>query len=75
MVPPIRWNSAVMFLAASDIQLGRGEPITARCITCGVMLQAVEVAEVGALVISCPDGHTTFRVKRDRKVNRPPDNG
>jgi hypothetical protein len=45
-------------------QLRQGLPVTATCFKCGLRLLAEEVEATGALVIRCPDGHTSFRAKR-----------
>jgi hypothetical protein len=45
-------------------QLRQGQPITATCIKCGQVLTVETIATVGVLVIRCPDGHTSFRAKR-----------
>lgn len=49
----------------------RGEAILARCNVCGRTLNVTEVAEVGALVVTCPDGHVSFRASRDKSRLRP----
>ena len=42
-------------------QIRAGEPVTATCATCGNVLVADALETTGALVIRCPDGHTSFR--------------
>lgn len=44
-------------------QWRRGEPITARCITCGRILEVTEVQATGTTVVLCPEGHTSYRSK------------
>jgi hypothetical protein len=48
-------------------QLRNHEPVTATCIKCHQLLQVSEVEATGALVIRCPDGHTLFRARRDKR--------
>lgn len=44
-------------------QWRRGEEISARCMTCQQILQVTRVEATKTLVVSCPDGHTSFRAK------------
>jgi hypothetical protein len=44
----------------------RGEPITAGCNKCGHTLAVTVVAAVGALVVTCPQGHISFHATREK---------
>lgn len=44
-------------------QWRRGEPVTARCLKCDQLLQVTAIETTKALVVACPDGHTSFRAK------------
>ena len=44
-------------------QWRRGEVISARCSKCGHVLQVTVVEATKALIVACPDGHTSFRAK------------
>jgi hypothetical protein len=44
-------------------QRRHGEPITAVCATCGEVLQVTEIVETKTTVVSCPNGHTSYRAK------------
>jgi hypothetical protein len=46
-------------------QFRQGVTTTAQCITCSDVLEVVEVKETGALLVSCPRGHVSFRARRD----------
>jgi hypothetical protein len=44
-------------------QWRRGEEISARCMKCHQLLQVTHLEATKALVVSCPEGHTSFRAK------------
>jgi len=44
-------------------QWRRGEAISARCSKCQHVLMVTLVEATRTLVVSCPDGHTSFRAK------------
>jgi hypothetical protein len=45
----------------------KGEPITALCFKCGMLLQLERVAATGAVVVRCPNGDTFFRSVQARR--------
>lgn len=45
-------------------QLRAGTAVSATCIKCGKTLVAETVEVIGAIVIRCPAGHTSFRARR-----------
>lgn len=55
-------------------QRRRGEPITARCVKCGLPLEIEEVAATGVVIVRCANGDTLFRAKH-AKATVPPVSG
>lgn len=56
-------------------QRRRGEPITARCTKCGLPLTIEEIQATGVVIVRCPTGDTTFRIKHAKGSSLPNENG
>lgn len=44
-------------------QRRRGEPITARCVKCGLPLEIEEIPATSVVIVRCANGDTFFRAK------------
>jgi hypothetical protein len=75
VIPPgiLKRHPELVAVGEAIEQNRRGEPITALCNKCGSTLEVTEVAEVGALVVTCPLGHISFRAGRSKSQPRAPD--
>jgi hypothetical protein len=52
-------------------QRKRGEPITARCIKCGLVLEVVEIEVTGVTIVRCATGDTFFRAVHKHSSSMP----
>ena len=70
-IPPglLKRHPELIAVGEAIEQHRRGEVITARCHKCGSTLEVTEVAAVGALVVTCPEGHISFRASRDKATH------
>jgi hypothetical protein len=71
-IPPgiLKRHPELVAVGEAIEQNRRGESITARCNKCGSTLEVTEVPEVGALVVTCPQGHVSFRASRSKALPR-----
>lgn len=74
-IPPgiLKRHPELVAVGEAIEQNRRGEPITALCNKCGSTLEVTEVPATGALVVTCPQGHISFRASRSKALQRAPD--
>jgi hypothetical protein len=50
-------------------QRRHGEPIIARCVKCGLLLEIEEVAATGVVIVRCATGDTVFRIRHAKGIS------